>query len=159
VRRDMTLTLVPTSVGRVPVNVGSASAGTLSADHWRTFCTIHLSITLIRLWGDLPSSDRRRNLLDNFLHMVIAVRYGTTRRITRAKIQTYSHHIFQYVRGLRELFPEQDLVPNQHLALHLGEVLERFGPTQAYWAFPFERFIRILRKANSNNRTSMFTCT
>ncbi|RPD52424.1 hypothetical protein L226DRAFT_474089, partial [Lentinus tigrinus ALCF2SS1-7] len=154
VHRDMALTALPTSVGRVPVNVGSAAAGTLSADEWRTLCTIHLPITLIRIWAALPPSDRRRKMLDNFLHMVIAVRYGTARRATKVRIDTYNYHIFNYVHGLRTLFPEQELVPNQHLALHLGEVLTRFGPTQSYWAFPFERYIRLLRQANINYRNS-----
>lgn len=155
VHRDMALTALPSSVGRAPVNVGSAAAGTLSADQWRTLCTIHLPITLIRLWAPLPETDRRRKMLDNFLHMIIAVRYGTARRVSAVRIQTYDYHIFKYVYGLRELFPEQELVPNQHLALHLGEVLARFGPTQAYWAFPFERYIRLVRLANINYRSSM----
>lgn len=156
VHRDMALTSLPTSIGRVPVNVGSAAAGTLSADEWRTLCTIHLPITLIRIWAGLPQSDRTRMLLDNFLHMVIAVRYGTARRMSKIRIETYNHHIFSYVNGLRALFPEQDLVPNQHLALHLGEVLAKFGPTQSYWAFPFERYIRLLRQANINYRNSPY---
>ena len=155
VHRDMSRTDLPTSVGRVPVNVGAAAAGTLSADQWRTLCTVHLPITLIRLWAGLPGVDRRRKMLDNFLNMVIAVRYATARRVSSIRIQTYNHHIFNYVQGLRELFPEQDLVPNQHLALHLGEVLARFGPTQSYWAFPFERYIRLLRQASINYRSGM----
>ncbi|KAI0688341.1 hypothetical protein C8T65DRAFT_530288, partial [Cerioporus squamosus] len=150
VHRDMALTALPTSVGRAPVNVGSAAAGTLSADQWRTLCTIHLPVTLVRMWAHLPESDRRRKMLDNFLHMVIAVRYGTARRMSAIRIQTYDYHILKYVHGLRDLFPEQELVPNQHLALHLGEVLYRFGPTQSYWAFPFERYIRLLRQAKIN---------
>ncbi|KAI0716956.1 hypothetical protein C8Q76DRAFT_616501, partial [Earliella scabrosa] len=154
VREDIARTSMPTAVGRAPVDLGNAGAGTLTADQWRTVCTIHLPITLIRLWANLPPDDRRRKLLDNFIHMVIAVRYGTARRVSRARINMYTYHIFRYVQGLRELFPEQDLVPNQHLALHLGEILARFGPTQAYWAFPFERYIRLLRQANINHRNN-----
>ena len=152
----MALTDLPTSTGRVPVNVGAAAAGTLSADQWRTLCTIHMPITLVRLWANLPKLDRRRKMLDNFLHMVAAVRYGTARRISNIRIQTYNYHIFSYVRGLRELFPEQELVPNQHLALHLGEVLQRFGPTPNYWAFPFEQYIRLLRRPGINYRIGMY---
>ncbi|RPD52520.1 hypothetical protein L227DRAFT_514716, partial [Lentinus tigrinus ALCF2SS1-6] len=152
VHRDMALSALPTSIGRVPINVGAAAAGTLSADQWRTLCTVHLPITLIRLWANHSPTDRKRMMLENYLHMVIAVRYGTARRISSVRIQTYNYHIFKYVSGLRRLFPEQDLVPNQHLALHLGEVLSRFGPTQGYWAFPFERYIRLLRQAGTNYR-------
>ncbi|RPD63615.1 hypothetical protein L227DRAFT_474990, partial [Lentinus tigrinus ALCF2SS1-6] len=150
--KDMALTSLPTSIGRVPINVGAAAAGTLSADQWRTLSTVHLPITLVRLWANLPAVERKRKMLDNFLHMVAAVRYGTARRVSNIRVQTYNYHIFSYVRGLRDLFPEQELVPNQHLALHLGEVLSRFGPTQGYWAFPFERYIRLLRQGGINYR-------
>ena len=149
---DIAITELPSRIGRVPANVGSAGAGTLSADQWRTLCMVHLVITLTRLCGNVPAEDRRRQLLDNFLDLVAAVRYANVRRTSPSRIATYNSHIFQYVRGLRRLFPEQDLVPNQHLALHLGEVLENFGPSHAYWAFPFERLIRIVRQANINFR-------
>ena len=157
VTRDIAVTSLPSRIGRVPDNVGSAGEGTLSADQWRTLCMIHLVITLTRLWGGLPDEDRRRQLLDNYLDMVAAVRYANVRRTSRGRIATYRYHIFRYVRGLRTLFPEQDLVPNHHLALHLGEVLEGFGPTHAYWAFPFERLIRIIRQAKVNYRRGNFS--
>ncbi|KAI0703502.1 hypothetical protein C8T65DRAFT_578774, partial [Cerioporus squamosus] len=149
---DMRIAMLPSAIGRAPPNVGSAGAGTLSADQWRTLCMVHLVVSLTRLWGWLPAEDRRRELLDNFLDLVAAVRYGNVRRTSRSRISTYNYHIFRYVRGLRRLFPEQDLVPNHHLALHHGEVLENFGPSHAYWGFPFERKIRILRHAKINYR-------
>lgn len=156
VRADIAITMLPTYLGRAPVNVGSAGAGTLSADQWRTFCAIHLVVTLTRIWGNLPRQDQRYEMLDNYLNLVVSVRYGCIRRITPNRIVIYQRHIMRYVEGLRKLFPDQDLVPNQHLALHLGEVMERFGPTTAYWAFPFERGIRLLRQAKINYRNSTF---
>ncbi|KAI0715533.1 hypothetical protein C8T65DRAFT_527383, partial [Cerioporus squamosus] len=149
---DMAITSLPSSIGRVPVNVGSAGAGTLSADQWRTLCMVHLVITLTRLWANFPADDRRRQLLDNFLDLVTAVRYANVRRTSQGRIAMYKYHIFRYIQGLRRLFPEQDLVPNHHLALHFGDVLEQFGPSDAYWAFPFERLIRIIRQAKINYR-------
>ena len=154
--RDMAITALPSRVGRVPANVGSAGAGTLSADQWRTLCMVHLVITLTRIWGHFPGEDRRRQMLDNFLDLVTAVRYANVRRTSMGRIATYRYHVFRYVRELRRLFPEQDLVPNHHLALHFGEVLEGFGPSHAYWAFPFKRLIRIIRQAKVNYRHGIF---
>ena len=153
VRSDIAVTVLPSTLGRAPVNVGSAGAGTLSADEWRTLCTVHLVVTLTRLWGTYPQGEERRDYLDNYLDLVTAVRYGTARRTSRRHIDVYNFYILKYVRGIRNLF-QQDLVPNQHLALHLGECLDRFGPAHNYWAFPFERMIRILRLANINYRSS-----
>ena len=154
VRLDMSRTIYPSYVGRPPAEVGSASAGSLSADQWRTFGLVNLVITLVRLWGRLPVSDERIGFLNNFVDLVVAVRLGTTRRVTPQKIQSYQSRISDYARGLLEQFPDEKLVTNHHLALHLGEVLHRFGPTQSYWAFPFERCIRLIRDVNNNFRPS-----
>ncbi len=157
IRLDMAKTIYPSYLGRAPAEVGSASAGSLSADQWRTFCLVNLPISLIRLWSSARTSDRRRLLLLNFLDLVIAVKKGTAKTLDSEKIASFESHIFKYIRGLREIFPDLDLTPNHHLALHLGEILRGFGPTHAYWSFPFERFISFLRNASSNSRPSEFT--
>ena len=89
VKADMTVMLYPSFLKQAPPDVGSASAGTLSAEQWRTFCMINLVITLVRIWGHLPNSDRRSNLLRNFINLVAAVRVGTAKRITPTKINSY----------------------------------------------------------------------
>ena len=150
VKADMDETLFPSFLKRAPLDVGSASAGTLSAEQWRTFCMISLVITLVRIWSYLPNSDRRSYLLRNFVNLVAAVRAGTAKSITPAKVNMYGVRMLDYLCGLRALFPDMALVPNHHLALHLSEVLHSFGPTQSYWAFPFERCIRLLRNVNTN---------
>ena len=146
----MACTLYPTFLNRAPPDVGSASAGTLTAEQWRTFCMINLVITLVWIWGFLPQCDRRAQFLKNFVDLVAAVRLGTAKRLTPSKINSYEVRMLDYLCGLRTLFPEVSLVPNHHLALHLGEVLRAFGPTHSYWAFPFERCIRLLRNVNTN---------
>lgn len=155
IRTDMAKTIYPSYLGRAPPEVGSASAGSLSADQWRTFCLVNLPITLIRIWSS-TESERSRLLLINFLDLVVAVKRGTSKRLDPGGIASYEFYIFKYIRGLRELFPELDLTPNHHLALHLGEVLRDFGPPHAYWSFPFERYIGLLRNASKNSRPSEY---
>lgn len=154
IRADMAKTIYPSYLGRAPAEVGSASAGSLSADQWRTFCLVNLPISLVRLWNSAGTSERERLLLVNFVDLVVAVKKGTARTLNPDKIASYEASIFKYIRGLRILFPDLDLIPNHHLALHLGEVLRNFGPTHAYWSFPFERYIWLLRNASSNFRPS-----
>ncbi|KAI0348810.1 hypothetical protein OH77DRAFT_1379121, partial [Trametes cingulata] len=150
VRADMNKTILPSFLGRAPTDVGSAGAGTLSADQWRTFCTINLTISLVRLWSISSTTDRHRALLDNFVDLVVAVKHAIARRTSPDRITRYEISITRYVRGLRALFPDLDLVPNHHFALHLPDFLRRFGPPYSYWAFPFERYIRLLRNVNIN---------
>lgn len=154
IHEDMASTVMPTYLGRPPPNIGSKGAGSLSADEWRTFCTVNLPISLIRLWGtgEIEPSDRRPSILRNFLHLVAAVRHCTATRMSQSRIIAFDRAILSYLKGLRTLFPMQNLVPNHHIALHIPEVLERFGPPHSYWAFPFERYIRLLRNANTNSR-------
>ena len=144
VKADMTATLYPSFLKQAPPDVRSASVGTLSAEQWCTFCMINLVVTLVRIWGHLPNSNRRSNLLRNFIDLVATVRVGTAKCITPTKINSYGVRILDYLWGLRNLFPNMALVPNHHLALNLSEVLHSFGPTQSYWAFPFERCICLL---------------
>ncbi|KZT07161.1 uncharacterized protein LAESUDRAFT_651916 [Laetiporus sulphureus 93-53] len=152
IQSDMIKTSLPNWMGRAPSDLGSASAGTLSADQWRTICLVRLPITLIRLWSTDAASDRKKRLLENYLDLVIAIVHGTTRQTSPGKITIYNHYILKYVRGLRFLFPNVDLFPNNHYSLHLGSMLERFGPPQGYWAFPFERYIRLVHNVNTSQR-------
>ena len=150
IRSDISATVLPTFLSRAPLEVGSAAAGSLTAEQWRTFCMVHLVITLVRIWRTLPATDKRHQSLMNFVHLVAATRLGTTKQVTPLKISRYEDAIYKYLSGLRTLFPDLTLVPNHHLALHLPEDLHAFGPVHSYWTFPFERCIRLLRNVNSN---------
>lgn len=154
VRLDMSATVLPTFLSRAPPEVGSASAGSLTAEQWRTLCMVHLIITLVRIWRVLPITDKRHQALTNFIDLVAAARLSTSKQLTPLKISRYEEAIHKYLSGLRTLFPDMALVPNHHLALHLPEDLHAFGPVHSYWTFPFERCIRLLRNVNSNFRPS-----
>ena len=107
VREDMACTLYPTFLNRAPPDVGSASAGTLTAEQWRTFCMINLVITLVWIWGFLPQCDRRAQFLKNFVDLVAAVRLGTAKRLTPSKINSYEVRMLDYLCGLHLLSHSQ----------------------------------------------------
>lgn len=91
------------------------------------------------------------------MHLVIAVLAGTTKTMSLQQAQLYDHHMYQYLVSLRDLF-DVDLVPNHHMALHLRECMELFGPVHAWWAFPFERYNGIIGKLNKNNKPGGCHC-
>ncbi|KAG2102169.1 hypothetical protein BD769DRAFT_1367629, partial [Suillus cothurnatus] len=159
VQADITHTTLPSWIGRAPPDIGNPSHGKLSADQWRTLCTVHLPITLTRLWGRPDSPPRKKEILENFLDLVTAVLYGTPRRLTDKRIRTYNHYIFKYIRGLIRIYDDYKLTPNQHFSLHLSEILKKFGPPHAYWAFPFERYIGLIRHIHTNQRPSEMEAT
>lgn len=60
VRKDITASIFPLGVSKAPLTWGTPSRGKLKADEWRVLNTIHLPITLIRLWGYPPTSGAER---------------------------------------------------------------------------------------------------
>lgn len=69
----------PSWLRSVPSNFGSAAAGSLKADEWRTMATVYLPVALISLWGegtthDSPSiGESMRQCLDHSMELVSAV--------------------------------------------------------------------------------------
>ncbi|KZS99729.1 uncharacterized protein LAESUDRAFT_605756, partial [Laetiporus sulphureus 93-53] len=159
---DMDEIILPSWVSRVPRRTGSSVNATglgLGADEWRTFCSIHLTTTLIYLWGISPEHSREYNLLANFMDLVTAVKLATRRIITaeiRESCRSYMHH---YLTTLLELFPGATIRPNQHMLLHLPDILQTLGPAPSIWCFGFERANYILQQTPTNNRMDDLSST
>ncbi|KAJ3765056.1 hypothetical protein FB446DRAFT_834194, partial [Lentinula raphanica] len=161
VREDMERLQIPSWMAAAPSRPGEASQGKFTADQWRTFCTVNLPVTLIRLWGSQPSEGRRHRMLVNFMHLVTSVRLADMRVTTEEQIQSFEHHYQQYITTLigfkdkdhiRGLYPHTRITPYQHMMLHFGDLLRRFGPVHSWRCFPFERFNYILQTTKTNSR-------
>jgi len=156
--QDMKLCRLPSWITPAPPNWGETSRGKLSADNWKVVCTIHLPVTLIWLWR--AENGRKRRLLDNFMDLVTAVRLAAMRVTSPSHIQAYDNHIFRYVGALRSLFGLEDLLPNHHTALHVGDNLRRFGPGHSQGASFYERHISFFHRIKNNRKigTSITCC-
>lgn len=153
VRQDIAATFVPTWIEKPPSNFGEASHGSLKADQWRTVVTIHLVLTLVQLWGRATATEEQQLVLQNFIHLVVAVDAATRQSMTATRAEFYDHHMELYVKGLRELY-DHALVPNHHMALHMKICLLLFGPVHSWWGFPFEQFNGLLQRLNTNHKPS-----
>ncbi|KAI0089954.1 hypothetical protein BDY19DRAFT_888596 [Irpex rosettiformis] len=152
IREDISRTRLPSWATPPSRNFGDVSQGKLKAAEWHTIATVSLLITLVRLWGGASATKRQKQMLENFLYLVSAVRVGTEKPMCQELAENFDHYFYEYLQTLRKSF-EQDLVPNHHLALHLCECLTRFGPVQGWWAFPFERYNGLIARIKTNNRT------
>ena len=141
---------LPSWVAPAPRQPGVAKRGKFTADQWRTFCIINLVFTLTRLWGSEPETSRDRRMLDNFMHLVTAVKLASMRCMTPERIAQYTFHMHQYLTTLLDLYPGATIAPYQHLALHFQTFLQRFGPTQGWHCFAFERYNYLLQKIPTN---------
>jgi hypothetical protein len=151
---DMALTELPSWVTKAPSNWGTATRGKLSANNWRVICTVHLPITLIRLWG---GADNRRAMLENFMNLVRAVQIANLRSISRKEIELYEHYIFCYLTSFKSLYKLAKVKPIHHAALHYGEVLWGFGPahTHSAGAAFYERYIHSMQNKNHNMKLGL----
>jgi hypothetical protein len=152
---DMALTELPSWVTKAPLNWGTATRGKLSANNWRVICTIHLPITLIRLWGgdDLP--DSRRAMLENFMDLVRAVQIANLRTISRKEIELYEHYIFRYLTSFKSLYKLAKVKPIHHTAMHYGDVLRGFGPAHTHSTAFYERYIHSMQSKNHNMKLGL----
>lgn len=154
--KDIANTSIPTWLAQPPLNVGSAKLGKLKADTWRTLATVHLVITLIRLWQGQDATQRQNEYLENFLALATAIRWVTSRHTSERHIEIFEEQMQKYFATLLEIFSEDKLVPNHHASLHLGQFIRSFGPVHGWWTFPFERFNRIIQRQNINNQASAY---
>ena len=161
IRSDIENMNTPSWLTSVPMNLGEPSHGKLKADQWRTLGTTYLPVSLIQLWDQLVDGNDKRSqqckkLLEVTLSLISAVIIASSRTTSREKADLYLHHMQNYLKGLRELFPQYQFLPNQHMALHLAEYLKLYGPVHSWWTFPFERLIGMLQRIPNNFQNGQF---
>lgn len=153
VNLDRKRTLLPSWTSTVRDSWGTSGCGTLGADEWRTLCLIHLVITLIRIWGyeyEYEETSRHFKILENYLDLVHAIHVLYLHETSPSLQDYYDSRILQYLRGASALFPDVQLKPNHHYAIHAGEDLRLMGPPHARSTPVFERVNKKLRDIHTN---------
>ena len=145
-------TVVPSWVSSVPRNFGTAAAGTPKADEWHTVFTIHLPLCLISLFGTPSNNPSLYGVLDHTMQLVCAVLLACTRATDLDRMRRYRECLQAYVRELPTLYPGLDCESIHHMAFHIYDFLELFGPVHSWWAFPFERLIGLLQRLPTNHK-------
>lgn len=75
--------------------------------------------------------------------------------MSEGQITDYEAHMHKYLTSLLDLYPNTNITPYQHLALHFGPLLRRFGPTHAWRCFPFERYNYLVQQIPTNSKPGM----
>lgn len=154
--RDMACTELPSWMSQAPRNWGTAARGKLTADQWKVVATVHLPITLMRLWG-APQDGRRFLMLCNFMDLSAAVQLAHQRIITEKHVTDYERLLKRYLSGMMVLFKDSKLQPIHHVSLHAGDFLRLFGPTHSVRTQGFERFNEKLGMQNTNGKSGAFS--
>jgi hypothetical protein len=149
---DMALTELLSWVTKAPSNWGTETQGKLSANNWKVICTVHLPITLIRLWG---GADNWKAMLESFMDLVRAVQIANLRSISWKEIELYDHHIVRYLTSFKSLYKLTKVKPIHHAALYYGEVLQGFGPAHTHSAAFYEWYIHSMQSKNHNMKLGL----
>ena len=149
--------MTPSWVNSVPHNFGAAAAGTPKAAEWRTVFTIYLPLCLISLFGT-PSSYNSRSyaVLDHTMQLVCAVILACTRSTNPDRMRRYRERLQTYIRELPILYPGLKCESIHHMAFHIYDFLDLFGPVHSWWSFPFERLIGRLQRSPTNHRFGLW---
>ncbi|KAH9170486.1 hypothetical protein EDB89DRAFT_1853418, partial [Lactarius sanguifluus] len=112
--------------------------GKLSANNWQVICTVHLPITLIRLWGGDGAPEDWKNKLENFMDLVCTVQIANLHSVSKKEIELYDYYILHYMTTFKSLYKLAKVKPVHHAALHYGDVLRGFGPRHMHGAAFYE---------------------
>lgn len=155
VREDMGHTLLPEWVKIPPKNLGDVKQGKLSSKEWRSVFTISFPITLVRLWGvgyRNKAENGQQKVLDNLLHLSLAIILSTQASLTEDVIALYELHMQQYLEGYRRLYPTHSFLPYHHIALHAPEIMRSFGPWDSDNSGPYESFNEMAQSVHTNSK-------
>ncbi|KAG6883399.1 hypothetical protein C0995_012348, partial [Termitomyces sp. Mi166 len=75
------------------------------------------------------------------------------------KIAAYNDHIFHYAKNCLQLYPDEQLKPNLHTALHIGDFMRLFSPVHAYSTPFYEQYINFFHRINTNKKIGELECT
>ena len=72
--------------------------------------------------------------------------------MSKEHAKQYLGFMRNYAEAIKSLFPDLELHPNHHMALHLNEYLSQYGPIHSWWTFPFERLIGVIQRIPNNGK-------
>ncbi|KAI0652701.1 hypothetical protein C8Q79DRAFT_897684, partial [Trametes meyenii] len=155
--------VTPSWLSSVPKNFGEASAGTLKADEWRILCTVYFPVALITLWGmgAAYAADGDAHYLlqvfDNTMDLISAVTVLCKRSTSRRRSESFRRHLQNWLQGVQRLHAERySDRTNNHMAFHIFDFLQLFGPIYSWWCFPFERLIGHLQRLPHNDKHGQY---
>lgn len=120
--------IVPFGIGRIPYKVFSKFSE-LTADQWRNWTNV------FSLFGLLP--DMHYSCWTNFVQASLILSQSS---ITADDLLVADSKLLEFCKCFENLYGRMACTPNMHLHAHLRQSIVDYGPTSAFWAFPFEHF-------------------
>ncbi|EFP83807.2 uncharacterized protein PGTG_09520 [Puccinia graminis f. sp. tritici CRL 75-36-700-3] len=148
--------VLPPGVPHLPLNLGEASHGKLTASQWHALYVFIIPLVICEIYiTDVGSIDLRSNrykFLANTAQLVQCTNVVFARRFKQADLRRFEMHYKKYSDSVGELFEGIKVQPNHHFALHTTQQMSGWGPLAGVAEFPGERLIGFLQKINTNNK-------
>ncbi|KAG6905108.1 hypothetical protein DXG01_004830 [Tephrocybe rancida] len=93
------------------------------------------------------------------MELVSAVQIANLCVTSQSKIAVYNRPIFRYAKCWHELFPDEDLKPVIYAVLHIGDIMELFGPVHTYSSPFYKRYINFFHRINTNKKLGRLEST
>lgn len=129
-------------------DIGSGKHGRISGSQWHTFFTVYLVMALIPLWS--RASPRKRAMLENFMHLVKAIKLATSSSVSLSELQEFSDNYNKFLVGMMELYPWAPYLPNHRISKHFPLFMKRWGPVFAYSSRIVERTNHLFQRVKTN---------
>ena len=137
---------VPYDLGRLPKTMlDKMSARGLKAQQWKNFIITYARVCL---WNIIPY-----RFYDAAKCLAEAVELLLKDPITRSEVDAISCLLKKHHGLYANVFGKFEVSVNYHMALHIPELIQNWGPPTSWWCFPYERHIGLLGDVNTSGKT------
>ena len=132
---------VPANVGRIPYKIAS-NFSSFTADQWKNWVCVYSTVCLKEI---LPSEHYQCWVL--FQDAVCLLLQPS---LSQIQVSIADSKLEEFCKAYESLYGKEKCTPNMHMHMHLCKSIQNYGPTPAFWCFPFERFNGILGTFQKN---------
>ncbi|MBW0561872.1 hypothetical protein O181_101587 [Austropuccinia psidii MF-1] len=145
--------------------MGSPSHCSLEAYEWALLYKVYIPFLILSQQMSLdehnsPNTQRKmgqaeelaNELTKNAFHLISAINIATSWTVSIDDTTAFAEHWKNVCLANQHLFPKQKSKPNHHLADHIPELFQRWGPEQASATWGYESLIGLFAKMPTNNK-------
>lgn len=141
----------PSYVKLLPEKLGSIAR--ITADEWESVSRIGFVFLLIPVWSREDSTQRDKDFLENFIHLITALIALDKESVDEHRIETFRTHYAAYRKGVDALFKAESLPGNSHMLSHAADVfLPAWGPIRGMRASSFEKTNGMAQEITTNSK-------
>jgi hypothetical protein len=156
IRRCIQEVSLPTHVSRLPGNLGEPKHGKLKAEQYLTLFSVILPLVLPEMELD-DDPARHKAMLQNFCRVVGCTNIVASFKTSNSAADFFMDHYSDYFSSIQTLFPDVNVLPTHHNAMHIPDILKNWGPLASQNEFMGERVNGILQKIKTNDHFCKFS--